>query len=293
MGDTGQIHVRVESADDLMAVAEALEHEAAARYRALAARMARQGDEELAAQFEALAHMEDRHAGQIGDRSQTLFGHRPDLVSVKWETPPGFDEDEARGAEISAYRALAFAVRNEERAFAFYSYLSAEAKHDGIRALAEDLARDELQHAALLRQYRRRAFHDKRPSPTETPETVEELLSLARRWDAEAALAHGALARGLGALGENADALVFSRLADEEARSAANAPAANVPMLRSAADGLRLLEECFDRYALIAEKADDEKLVAEAQRLAETMVTRLALAGGIRSNALLGPFGRK
>ena len=270
-----------------MAVAEALEHEAAARYRALAARMARQGDEELAAQFEALAHMEDRHAGQIGDRSQTLFGHRPDLASVKWETPPGFDEDEARGAEISAYRALAFAVRNEERAFAFYSYLSAEAKHDGIRALAEDLARDELQHAALLRQYRRRAFHDKRPSPTETPETVEELLSLARRWDAEAALAHGALARGLGALGENADALVFSRLADEEARSAANAPAANVPMLRSAADGLRRLEECFDRYALIAEKADDEKLVAEAQRLAETMVARLALAGGIRSNALL------
>ena len=164
MGDTGQIHVRVGSTDDLMAVAEALEHEAAARYRALSARMARQGDEELAAQFEALAHMEDRHASQIGDRSQTLFGHRPDPARVKWETPPGFDEDEARGAEISAYQALAFAVRNEERAFAFYSYLSAEAKHDEIRALAEDLARDELQHAALLRQYRRRAFHDRPPA---------------------------------------------------------------------------------------------------------------------------------
>jgi len=293
MGDTGQIHVRVNSTDDLMAVAEALEHEAAARYRALSARMARQGDDELATQFEVLAGMEDRHASQIGDRSEVLFGHRPDLARVRWETPPGFDEDEARGAEISAYQALAFAVRNEERAFAFYSYLSAETEHDEIRALAEDLARDELQHAALLRQYRRRAFHDKRPAPTETPETVDELLSLARRWDAEAALAHGALARGLGALGENADALVFSRLADEEARSAANTPAANVPMLRSAADGLRLLEECFDRYALIAEKADDEKLMAEAQRLAETIVARLALAGGIRSNALLGNFVRK
>jgi rubrerythrin len=293
MGDTGQIHVRVDSADDLMAVAEALEHEAAARYRALSARMARQGDDELATQFEALAHMEDRHASQIGDRSQTLFGHRPDLARVKWETPPGFDEDEARGAEISAYQALAFAVRNEERAFAFYSYLSAETEHDEIRALAEDLARDELQHAALLRQYRRRAFHHKRPAPTETPETVEELLSLARRWDAEAAMAHGALAQGLDAIGEKADAAVFRQLADEETRSAANTPVANIPALRSAADGLRLLEQCFDRYALIAEKADDEKLVAEAQRLAETIVARLALAGGTRSNALLGNFVSK
>ena len=51
-----------DSADDLLAVAEALEHEAAARYRSLAARMARQGDAELAAQFDALAGMEDRHA---------------------------------------------------------------------------------------------------------------------------------------------------------------------------------------------------------------------------------------
>jgi rubrerythrin len=293
MGDTGQIHVRVDSTDDLMAVAEALEHEAAARYRALSARMARQGDNELATQFEVLAGMEDRHASQIGDRCETLFGHRPDLARVKWETPPGFDEDEARGAEISAYRALAFAVRNEERAFAFYSYLSAEAKHDGIRALAEELAHDELQHAALLRQYRRRAFHDKRPAPADTPETVDELLSLARRWDAEAAMAHSALAQGLDAIGEKADASVFRQLADEETLSAANTPAANIPALRSAADGLRLLEQCFDRYALIAEKADDEKLVAEAQRLADRMVKRMALTGGLRSNAPLSrPIGR-
>ena len=62
------------------------------------------------------------------------------------------------------YRALAIAVRNKERAFAFYSYIAAEARSPGVRALAEDLARDELEHAAVLRRERRRAFRRERPA---------------------------------------------------------------------------------------------------------------------------------
>ena len=221
MGDTGQVNVRVRSADDLLAVASALEQEAAARYRSLSARMARQGDLEMTALFDTLAGMEDRHASQIGDRSLELLGHRPNIAHVKWETPPGYDEDESRGAELGAYEALAFAVRNEERAFAFYSYLSAEAESDDIRAMAENFARDELQHAALLRHHRRRAFHTKRPTTFETPTNVDELRALARRWDAEAAAAHAGLADALRANGEEADAATFQRLADDELRCAA------------------------------------------------------------------------
>ena len=288
MGDTGQVNVRVESIDDLLAVAEALEKEAAARYRELTARMRQQGDAQLAAQFEALARMEDRHAAQIGDRSEVLSGQRPDPNRVVWDTPSNADDDAGRGAEISAYQALAYAVRNEERAFAFYAYLSAEAESAEIRTLAEDMAREELQHAALLRQYRRRAFHENRPLARETPETVDELKRLARRWDGEAAASHAALAAALDAIGEAADAAIFRRLAEDEARSAANEPITAAAKLRSAADGLRLLEESFDRYVSIAERSADEILVAEAQRLAERTVARLALAGGARSNSLLG-----
>jgi rubrerythrin len=287
MGDTGQVNVRVRSAADLLAVAAALEHEAAARYRGLSARMARQGDLEMTALFDTLAGMEDRHASQIGDRGLELLGHRPDIAQVKWETPPGHDEDEARGAELGAYEALAFAVRNEERAFAFYSYLSAEAESDAIRAMAENFARDELQHAALLRHHRRRAFHTKRPTTFETPTNVDELRVLARRWDAEAGAAHAGLADALRAHGEEADAATFQRLAEDELRCAAGIRAATAPGLRSAADGLRILEECFDRYASIAERSDDEALVAEAQHLASTIVARLAIAGGAQSNSLL------
>lgn len=287
MNKTGQVTVRVRSADDLLAVAQALEQEAAARYRALSARMARQGDVSMAAQFDVLAGIEDRHASHVLDRSHVLLGHSPKAVGASWDMPAGYDEDEARGATLGPYQALAFAVRNEERAFTFYTYVAAEAEDPEVRALAENLARDELEHAALLRHYRRRAFHAERPAAAEVPQSVDVLRSLARRWDAEAAAAHMALAVALDTAGETADAAIFRRLAAQES-AAAGAATTAISKLRSAEDGLRLLEEGFDRYARIGERADDEQVVAEAQRLAGEMVARLALAGGARSNTLLG-----
>ncbi len=58
-------------------------------------------------------------------------------------------------------------------------------------------------------------------------------------------------------------------------------------MLRNAADGRHLLEEAFDRFALIGERLKDEEVVAEEQRFSATMIARLALSGGARGNALL------
>jgi rubrerythrin len=287
MNTTGQVPARVRSVDELLALAEALEREAAARYRALSAAMARQGDAEMAAQFDDLAAIEDRHAVNVADRSRTLLGHAPDPARVRWDPPIGYDEEEVRGAKASAYQTLAFAVRNEERAFAFYTYVAAEAEQSDIRALAEELARDELQHAALLRHHRRRAFHADRPVAIERPETVDALRAMARRWDAEASAAHAMLANALDAAGEAEDAAIFRRLAAREADGAEETAAIAVPTLRSAADGLRLLEAGFDRYALIGERAGDERVVAEAQRLAGEMVGRLALAGGARRNTLI------
>jgi len=280
------------SPEELLALASALEREAATRYRGLAARMARQGDTAMAAQFEALAGMEDHHANDIAERGQALLGHAPAIRSAGWELPPTFDEDEARGATLGAYQALAFAVRNEERAFVFYAYVAAEAEDPKVRALAEDMARDELAHAALLRDHRRRAFHAERPVATVIPDSLEALRSAARSWNGEAAAAHARLAQALDEAGEGEDAAIFRRLAVEEERSAAGAAGAHAPILRSAADGLRLIEDGFDRFALIGEKANDERVVAEAQRLAGEMVARLALAGGARSNTLLGASPR-
>jgi len=246
----------------------------------------------MAAQFNLLADIEDRHAGHVEERGQAFLGHAPSLRHAAWDLPPTYDEEEARGATLGAYQALAFAVRNEERAFVFYTYVAAEAKDPEVRALAEEFARDELEHAALLRHHRRRAFHAERPRAVEIPASVDVLRAWAQRWDGEAAAAHAALAKALDERGETEDAMIFQRLAAQEEKAADGAIGTTIPRLRGAADGLRLLEEGFDRFALIGERSDNERVVAEAQRLAGEMIGRLALAGGARSNTLLGEGAR-
>ena len=292
MGTLGHVNTQMRSPDELFAVAAALEREAAARYRALSARMQRQGDGAMAAQFDLLAGMEDRHADDVAKHGQQALSHAPAIRSAGWELPPTYDEEEARGATLSPYQALAFAVRNEERAFVFYTYVAAETEDPEVRALAEDLARDELEHAALLRRHRRRAFHSERPVAIEIPPSVEHLRAAAQRSDSEAAAAHLALAQALDEAGEAEDAAIFRRLAAQEEKSAAGAIGAAIPKLRSVADGLRLLEEAFDRFAVIGERSKDEQVVAEAQRLEAEMVARLALAGGAHSNTLLNAASR-
>jgi rubrerythrin len=63
---------------------------------------------------------------------------------------------------MTPYRALSMAVRNEERAFAFWSYVAAHADQGEIKRAAETMARQELEHVAKLRKERRRAYHEER-----------------------------------------------------------------------------------------------------------------------------------
>jgi rubrerythrin len=197
-----------------------------------------------------------------------------------------------RGALLNPYQALAFAVRNEERAFAFYTYVAAGADDQAVRMLAEDLARDELDHASRLRRFRRRAFHRNRPVNLKIPETLEELRTLARRWETSAATAHARLADHLEHVGRRDEADIFRRVAEEEA-TAGEIANAEAPSLTSALEGLRLLETNFDQLASIGEHAKDELVVAEAQRLAEKMVARLAFAGGALSVLTTGEPGER
>lgn len=60
MGNTGQVKVHVRATDDLLALAEALEHEAATRHCDLSVRMTRQGDLEMLRQYRRRAFYENR-----------------------------------------------------------------------------------------------------------------------------------------------------------------------------------------------------------------------------------------
>jgi rubrerythrin len=273
----------IKASGDLLALAHALEKEAASRYLNLASKMRLCGDKELEKLFLFLSSIEDRHAHQVETRSRTVIGMPPDPACVQWEVPENFDEEAARSATLTPYGALAIAVRNEERAFAFYCHAAAAAP-PAVAMIAEDLARDELEHAALLRRARRDAWRrENRPAPVSAlPDTVEALHAGLQAERSAAARLHAALAMQLEAEGDPVLAAAFRQVVQEE--DSAGTPGNDAATVR---DGLRVLEESFERLAEIAARTTDDEMMAAAQQEAERTVRWLALAGGAWRNSLL------
>lgn len=294
----------VASSEELLAIAHAMEREAGRRYRELAGHMRRQDEQPLAVLFDFLARIEDKHAEGIDDRATIVTGKPVDPTSVRWDLPENFDEEEARSHLLTPYRALAIAVRNEERAFAFFTYLAAHAENNEVRRLAEESAKDELDHAALLRRERRRAWRSQHQETPGRPEaekiaSVAELLMRAAAIERAAAAQHRVLAATLAAKGDHVLAGLFEQAAaDEQATadeaaarlgSAADAVGASGPAepARTIRDGLRLLEDTFERYAHVSEASGDEALMIEAQTLAQRALRRLTYTKGSIDTAMI------
>jgi rubrerythrin len=169
---------KIRTVPELLTQASVWEAVAAQRYRALAVWSEGPGRHpELAALFRRLAEMEDRHFAEAAERSGTSIGPA-DLPATEEAWPP---------VDLTPYRALADAVQSEMDAFARYTYIAADAASPAVRELAEALARDELQHASLLRRFRRQAFHADRPPPATVPATLEALNLLVAAWDQQIA----------------------------------------------------------------------------------------------------------
>lgn len=290
------------TAEELMDVAVGMEHEAALRYEQLAAMVARQGKSELATLFGRLAELEKTHEDQLSRWAQRDGLRAPQPVQFSWRMPETFDQ--AEGAQVfGPYEALAVAVRNEERAFAFYTYVAASALNEEVRRRAESMAREELEHVSLLRRWRREAFHASRQPRRRNPRTLEELFALSAAMEVASAEVNDAAAAAVGASGAVEAAAVLRRLADK-ARGHAGGAAPNVPG-SDAAEGARAAgllrpgsltaekavrlsiqdaEEILDTYLAAAEHATEETLLNEAQKLAEQSLGRLALTRSLLAN---------
>ena len=168
------LRINVQSATELMSIALFAEREAVRRYTGLAANMHEHGNTAAASLFERMIREEREHQRLIEEWAKVEDVRlRTDVGPIVWEDPQVSTvyDDEARDpARSSAYRALAFAVHNEERAFRFYTHVAANAQDDTVREYAEILAREELGHAALLRALRRRAWHAERKAGRNEPE---------------------------------------------------------------------------------------------------------------------------
>lgn len=266
----------VQSLDELFAIAHAMEDEAASRYAEIAQRMRREGDASLAEVFERLSAEERGHIESVTHWSERERGRAPDPALVRWRLPETFDDEGAATTDprlLTAYRSLAMAVRNEERAFAFWSYVVAHATRPEIRRAAEAMALEELNHVAALRRERRRLYHIERSSAAQrgaapAPEQLE------RR-----------LADGLRALAASAEPDEAARLRpfEEEARRTAEELAREPIPVSGAARGradpddpVALSELLVDLYLEAAETGPDEEVRARAQSLAGRAIKRLA-----------------
>ena len=273
---------RARTVPELMSLAAAMEREAVRRYAQLAAEMARRGDRGLAATFQAMAEEERDHLDGIERWSRALTGTPPRDAAQPWELPPEIARswDEAAGsARLTPYGALSVAVLNEERGFAFYSYLAANAESDAVRETAERLAAEELSHAALLRRERRRAWRRERGSaaaPAAPPTTDLDFAERSHRIEREVAETLAALAARLAAAGQGADAAALADAGGEAGKpiptGRATAQQGRVEMLRAA---LAEAERLYDFYADIADHAGTESVLAAAQEAAARAVHRL------------------
>lgn len=279
---------RVRSLAELFAIASAMEKEASERYRELAADMRDHGAASTAAVFEHLADEEQRHRDRVGDLSAARSGKRPDLADVRWRVPGIFGDEagDMAGSRITTpYQALSMAVRNEERTFAFWAYIAAQAPNLEIHQAAEALAREELEHVAMLRRERRRAYHEERRA--RGPSTGQ---AASRRRSADEILLEAAglerhLALGLDRLSQTGESDMRAGLRKwiYEGRQMADetAPAAMTPQPSAAdADDLRTIlataELLVEHYLEAADLAQDEPTMTRSQSLAKRAITRLA-----------------
>ncbi|MCG5241642.1 ferritin family protein [Azospirillum doebereinerae] len=279
---------RIDDLDSLLGIAMAMEAEAVRRYGQLAALMERRGEAATAATFHGLRAEEEKHTDAV-DRWATALGRAaPDDVSFLWVLPPDIAlswDDLLDRTRLTPYQALSLAVVNEQRAFAFYSHIAAGTGNDTVRGHAETLAREELQHAALLRRERRKAFH-RDHGGAETPVRVDSSAALdriAQTLLSAAATEHAALSRQLAASGNAAGSALLGQIALEE-ESLANSgqptiPATTPPAAAGAMEpwpaAIAIAERLAERFADIAATATDEAVLGRALSLQETAILHL------------------
>ena len=145
----------IASAADLLACAHAMEVEAAERYEAFAAQMEQHGNLEIAALFAKLAAIERKHADALAADLESgghALGARAALAA------PGSEGLETGSGDALHYlmtpmHALAIALANEQRAFAFFADLAERSLLVEVRRLAGDFAAEEKAHIALVRNW--------------------------------------------------------------------------------------------------------------------------------------------
>lgn len=147
--------VDVATVNDLLLRAHAMELEAAERYDEFAAQMELHNNREVAALFRKLAGIERKHGDSLASDLAARGVQpttRPPLGSLGEE---GLETAPAGTLHylMTPYHALEIALRNEQRALAFFSLMADAGGPEELRTLASEFAREEAEHVQLLQQW--------------------------------------------------------------------------------------------------------------------------------------------
>ena len=271
----------------LVGIASAIENEAVTRYAMLADTMERRGEREVADAFRRMLEEERAHVGAVERWAASLGQQAPDPTPFSWRLPTelfkSWDEV-ARSARLTPYRAFALAVDNEQRAFALYSYLAANAEEPEVAAQAERLALEELRHAALMRRWRREAWRrERRVTREATPigTSAESLHALLEQGENAIATRHRTIITKLRSLGDDESARLLeelggtsSRPTDERTAPASDEPETNdsVRLLVAAQEPLEALGESLEAFMPHVEG----DLFAEAEKALASVISRIS-----------------
>lgn len=287
----------LKSLSELVGVAHAVGSGTVRRYTQLAEAMHRRGNAETARAFEAMADEEQSHVIAIEGWARDLGQPVPDSTNcLRWRLPAHIAEswDEVAGsALLTPYRAYAIAVHNRQSTFAFYVYLAASAEDPASARAAEALARNELQHAALLRTWRRKAWRREAgkaaasPAARDVIDSIGRLATVIGAAEAEIAACQRLVAHHLRAREDEVSARLLDALAGEAAARTTVLPAApSDSEARNATGSLELLmaaQRPLERVCELLEVAltntADEALQAAIQDALSSAVSRISRLG--------------
>ena len=157
------LSTEIPSTAEIVSIALAAGKKAGQRYTKLASRMRRHDNEESAEVFDLLVADEQAYQDKISEWA-ALEDIQVDAEATpgEWDDPnvqTDYDVQARNPFRCTAYKALAYAVHITERAFLFYTYVTADSSDADVCHYARVLAREELSRAEALRHRRRKAWH--------------------------------------------------------------------------------------------------------------------------------------
>jgi rubrerythrin len=148
----------IQSKEDLLAHAIAIEHEAAVRYRELGERMRDLGNDTVAELFLRLARLEAEHEQELEKRAAGL--ELPRIAASEYAWIDGLAPESAAHDLVlnllTPHSALTIALQAEVRAAAFFEAARRQAPDRDLAELAAEMAAEEGVHIAWVKSAIRR-----------------------------------------------------------------------------------------------------------------------------------------